>query len=161
MNCAEFYLGQQKNQALCETMMNLNRIQSDQNSEAETSDQRQYPRVPLCNLISYATIDRQGDPSDHRMGRALDVSQNGVYLETASAVTSKYISLMTSDVVDKLIEIKGKVAYSRENGDAMFRTGIRFEGTHDENVRFAKKLIRVYHNRTTGYHISTDRSARF
>jgi hypothetical protein len=142
-------------------MMNLNPIKSDQNSETETSDQRQYPRVALCNLISYAALDPKAGTSDHRMGRALDVSQNGIYLETATAVESEYISLMTSDVADKLIEIKGKVAYSRKNGDAMFRTGIRFEGTHDENVRFAKKLIRVYNNRRTGYHISTDRSARF
>jgi len=53
------------------------------------------------------------------------------------------------------------VAYSQKNGQNMFRTGIRLAGTHDENIRFAKKLIRVYHKRRTGYHISTDRSDRF
>jgi hypothetical protein len=95
------------------------------------------------------------------MGRALDVSQTGIYLETARRVKSEFISLMTGDMEENLIEIIGRVAYSCENGAGRFRTGIRFEGTHDENIGFAKKLIRVYHNRRTGYHISTDRSYRF
>jgi hypothetical protein len=95
------------------------------------------------------------------MGRALDVSQNGIYLETGQRVGSEYVSLMTSDAEQKLIEIKGKVAYSQKNGEGMFRTGIRLEGTHEENIGFVKKLIRVYHKRRTGYHISTDRSNRF
>lgn len=141
--------------------MNLNHLKIDQEYKTDTKDQRAYPRVASCNLVSYAALNRNGNITDHRMGRALDVSQNGIYLETPQPVTSDYISLMTSDLEDNMIEIKGKVAYSQKNGDAMFRTGIRFEGTHDENIRFAKKLIRVYHNRRTGYHMSTDWSARF
>ena len=62
---------------------------------------------------------------------------------------------------ENLIEIKGRVAYSRENGQNLFRTGIRLEGTHDENIQFVKNLIRVYYNRRSGYHISTDRADRF
>ena len=146
---------------ICETIMNLNHLKTDQNYKTDTKDQRAYPRVASCNLVSYAALNRNGAITDHRMGRALDVSQNGIYLETPQPVTSDYISLMTSDIEDNMVEIKGKVAYSQKNGDAMFRTGIRFEGTHDENIRFAKKLIRVYHNRRTGYHISPGWSARF
>ena len=141
--------------------MNLNHLKTDQKYKTDPKDQRAYPRVPSCNLVSYAAFNRNGNITDHHMGRALDVSQNGIYLETPQPVTSDYISLVTSDLEDNMIEIKGKVAYSQKNGDAMFRTGIRFEGTHDENIRFAKKLIRVYHNRKTGYHISPGWSARF
>ena len=141
--------------------MNLNHQKTDQKYKTDTNDQRAYPRVPACNLVSYAAVNRNGDITHLRMGRALDVSQNGIYLETPQPVTSDYISLVTSDLEDNMIEIKGKVAYSQKNGDAMFRTGIRFEGTHEENIQFVKKLIRVYYNRRTGYHISTDRSERF
>ena len=142
-------------------MMNFNHAHTDQNYKAGSEDQRKYPRVEACNLISYAALNRIGNVTDHCMGRALDVSQNGMYLETVQPVTAEYISLMTIDIKGDLIEIKGRVAYSRKNGDTRFRTGIRFEGTHDENICFAKKIIRVYHNRRTGYHISTDRSDRF
>jgi len=141
--------------------MNLNHQKTDQKHMPDTRDQRAYPRVPSCNLVSYTAFNQNGNITDHRMGRALDVSQNGIYLETPQQVTSDYISLMTSDLENNMIEIKGKVAYSQKKGDDVFRTGIRFEGTHDENIRFAKKLIRVYHNRRTGYHISPGWSARF
>lgn len=141
--------------------MNINNLKTDQIYATATSDQREYPRVPTCNLISYTAVNRSGNPSDQRMGRALDVSQIGIYLETARKVKSEFVSLLTSDMKENLIEIKGRVAYSRETGAGTFRTGIRFEGTRDENIGFAKQLIRVYHNRRTGYHISTDRSASF
>ena len=142
-------------------MINLNSLKTDPDYSIAAREQRAYPRVATCNLISYAAVSRGHNQSDHRMGRALDVSQTGIYLETARRVKSEFVSLMTSDVKEVLIEIKGRVAYSRENGEGMFRTGIRFEGAPDENIRFAKKLIRVYHNRKTGYHISTDRSNRY
>ena len=141
--------------------MNLNALKIDPAYATATPDQREFPRVEACNLISYAVTDRGGSHAGHRMGRALDVSQNGICLETALQVRSEYISLMTSDLEENLIEIKGRVAYSQKNGQNQFRTGIRFQGTHDENIGFAKKLIRVYYNRRTGYHISTDRSDRF
>ena len=141
--------------------MNLNALKIDPGYATATLDQRDYPRVEACNLISYAVDNGGGNLTDHRMGKALDVSQNGICLETVRQVKSEYISLMTSDVEENLIEIKGRVAYSQKNGQNQFRTGIRFEGTRDENIRFAKKLIRVYYNRRTGYHISTDRSDRF
>jgi hypothetical protein len=143
------------------TMLNLNHHKIDQSYSIAGIDQRAYVRVETSNLISYAAINRGGNLTYHRMGRALDVSQNGIYLETGQRVESEYVSLMTSDAEQKLIEIKGKVAYSQKNGEGMFRTGIRLEGTHDENIQFAMKLIRVYHKRRTGYHISTDRSDRF
>ena len=123
-----------------------------------TIEQRAYARAEACNLISYAAISRGGNLSGHWMGRALDVSQNGIYLETAMPVDSEYLSLMTSDVDQKLIEINGRVAYSQKIGSDMYRTGIQLAGTREENIQFAKKLIRVYHKRQTGYHISTDRS---
>ena len=141
--------------------MALNSSKIDSDYAAASIDQREYPRVEACNLISYAAINRSGNLSRHRMGRALDVSQNGIYLETAGQVDSEYISLMTSDADQNLIEIKGRVAYSQKNGSDMYRTGIQLAGTHEENIHFAKKLIRVYHKRRTGYHISTDRSDRF
>ena len=69
--------------------MNLNALKIDSGFAAATPDQRVYPRVAACNLISYAVTDRGGNVTDHRMGRALDVSQNGICLETARQVTSE------------------------------------------------------------------------
>ena len=127
---------------ICETRMNLNHQKTDQKYKTDTNDQRAYPRVPACNLVSYAAVNRNGDITHLRMGRALDVSQNGIYLETPQPVISDYISLVTSDLEDNMIEIKGKIAHSRRAESGECETGIRFLGTHDENIQIVKSLVK-------------------
>jgi hypothetical protein len=81
------------------------------------------------------------------MARALNISQSGILIETAYMITIERISLMSVGARDELVKIKGQVVYSRENGIGMYETGISFEGTEEENVTFAKKLVKVFHHR--------------
>jgi hypothetical protein len=75
----------------------------------------------------------------------LDVSQNGLLIESIQEVESKNLSLVASTQKNSLINIEGKVAYCRKSESGKFRTGIMLQGTQEENVRFVKKLIRAYH----------------
>ena len=52
--------------------------------------------------------------------------------------------MMTVDMSNNLIEIKGQVIYSAERSNGCFGLGVRFKGSHAENVHFAKKLIKAY-----------------
>ncbi len=110
-------------------------------------ERRIYPRVKTCNLISYMAIRKNGEISDLGMGRALNISQNGIFLETSRLVFSKYISLMSVDLDNNLIEIKGQVIYSGMNESGMVGNGIRLQGEHHENIQFATRLIKVFHVR--------------
>ena len=75
----------------------------------------------------------------------LDVSQNGLLIESIQEVESKNLSLVASTQKNNLIKIEGKVAYCRKAESGKFRTGILLQGTQEENVRFVKDLIRAYH----------------
>lgn len=110
-------------------------------------ERRIYPRVKTCNLISYAAIRANGDIVDQGMGRALNISQNGILLETPTLIFSEYISLMSVDIDNNLIEIKGMVIYSGIRGSGMIANGICLQGQHTENIQFAAKLIKVFHTR--------------
>jgi len=110
-------------------------------------ERRSYPRVKTCNLISYAAIRANGEIVDQGMGRALNISQNGILLETPRLIFSEYISLMSVDVGNNLIEIKGMVIYSGIHGSGMIANGICLQGQHNENIQFAAKLIKVFHTR--------------
>jgi hypothetical protein len=46
-----------------------------------------------------------------------------------------------------LIEVVGKVAYSRRSRTGGYKTGIQFAGGSDENIRFATSLIKTFHYR--------------
>jgi c-di-GMP-binding flagellar brake protein YcgR len=124
------------------------------------ADQRQYPRVEISNLISYACIDAQGAMLKQGMGKAVDISQNGLMLESGCPIESEYVSLLSADPDDRLVEIVGKVAYTRRGRSGSYKNGIRFTGSKEENVQFAASLIKTFHYRRKKLAASTATVAR-
>ena len=110
----------------------------------EKLDRRKFPRIKVCNPIVYDSLDKNGVLVDRNMGIALDISQNGLLLETAQMIRQKNIYLIFVDLEDKMIRIVGRVVFSVKNKDGNFKSGINFQGEADENVAFAKKLIQAY-----------------
>ena len=111
----------------------------------EKLDRRKFPRVKIFNPIAYDCVDKDGILLDQNMGIALDISQNGILLETAKKIESKNIFLLFVDLEDKLIKIIGRVIFSVKKKDGKFKTGINFNSSHEENIQFAKKIIQAYH----------------
>jgi c-di-GMP-binding flagellar brake protein YcgR len=121
-----------------------------------TSERRKYPRVKVYYPISYVCTDKKGCIVKENMGVALNISQSGILIESADSVFSKYISLTSVDLNGNVIEIKGKVAYCKKNKSTKYRIGISFEGTHAQNIRFVKGLIRSYYYNKDEYCNSSD-----
>ena len=94
------------------------------------------------------------------MGVALNISQSGILIETADSVFSKYVTLISVDLKENIIEIKGKVAYCKKNKSGKYQTGICFEGTHAQNIHFAKELIKSYHYKKNEYRYSSSSEAK-
>ena len=49
------------------------------------------------------------------------------------------------DFNENIIELKGKIAFCKKVQSGKYRTGIRFQGSQEQNVAFAKQLIKAYH----------------
>ncbi len=124
------------------------------------TNQREYVRVETSNLISYACLDAQGTMIKQGMGKALDISQNGLMLESGCPIESEYISLVSADPDDQLVGIGGKVAYTRRSRTGAYKIGIRFTGSHEENVQFAASLIKTFHYRRKKLAAGTATGAR-
>jgi len=112
----------------------------------EKIDRRKFPRIKICNPVSYDSVGPDGMTLDQNMGIALDISQNGILLETAQMIQSKYIYLVFVDLENNLIRITGRVAFSVKNKNGNFKNGINFHGEPFENIEFAKKLVQAYHH---------------
>ena len=110
-------------------------------------EQRRYPRVKICNLVSYVGKRANGRILERSMGKALNISQGGIFIETPQMIFSEYISLMTVDDHNNLVEITGEVIYSTVYKTGTFGSGIQFKGTHTENIQFVTKLIKVFNIR--------------
>jgi Tfp pilus assembly protein PilZ len=60
------------------------------------------------------------------MGKALNISQGGIFIETPQMIFSEFISLMSVDDNNNLVEIMGEVIYSTVYRTGTFGSGIRF-----------------------------------
>ena len=109
-------------------------------------EERDYPRVKICNTVSCIGSDEDGTVIEQVIGVVSDISQNGLLIESIQEVESANLSLMASTKENSLIEIKGKVTDCRKAKSGKFRTGILLQGTHEEIVRFIKELVEAFHH---------------
>jgi hypothetical protein len=111
------------------------------------AENRRHTRVETCNLISFLSTDADGRVLRQGMGKALDISRNGMLLESALPVETEFVSLMSTDPDDQLIEITAQVAYSRRSRTGSYLIGMRFSAPDEDNIRFAAGLIKTFHYR--------------
>jgi hypothetical protein len=106
---------------------------------------RTQQRVKISKCLSYNGLDVNSNVVDCYMGVALNISQNGIQLETDRMICTKYLLLMFFDYESNYMSARGKVVYSKENGSGKFWTGIQLQGANGENLQFVKTLIKSYH----------------
>lgn len=107
--------------------------------------QRIFPRVGINQSVSYNGMDVHSNIIDRYMGVALNISQNGIQLETERRVEATHILLMFFDYRSNYVAAKGKVVYSRKDDSGKFKAGIHLQGSPQKNLQFVKKLIKSYH----------------
>jgi hypothetical protein len=107
--------------------------------------ERTYQRVTINKGLAYNGLDPNHNVIDRHMGVALNISQNGIQLETDCIIYTEQILLMFFDYQSNYIATQGKVVYSNKDKSGKFKTGIHFQGTKEENLQFVKKLLKTYH----------------
>lgn len=110
-------------------------------------EKRRHPRIETNNLFSQTLTDEQGQCLSQGMGKALDVSQTGLKLETSYPIEGYRISLMTAAMDDRLIEIVGKPLYCHQVDSGMYHTGVKFTGPERKIRKFATELVRLHQHR--------------
>ena len=105
---------------------------------------RKHTRIKTQNLISYFAFNKHHRLISHGLGVALDISKGGILLETPFSIESSYIVLTAIDNLKKIIEVQGRLIYSKKAPRGTFLCGIEFIG-NDERVKdFITKLVLDY-----------------
>ena len=110
-------------------------------------DRRKYARIKTQNLISHFSFDEGGALNAQGIGRAMDVSQGGILIETPQPIESEMLSLMAVDLDGNLIEIKGRLMHSNRASSGMYLAGISFVGSDWQVSNFVVKLVKGYNYR--------------
>lgn len=109
-----------------------------------TKDRRKNARINALNLISYSCIDETVQVVAQGMGRTLNVSQDGILLETHVPIDPKYTVALAIGLEDELLNIKGKVVFSMAGGEDRFEAGIEFIETDEAGLDVLKKFIKAF-----------------
>ncbi len=81
------------------------------------------------------------------MGTTVDISKGGIMIETSRPIETEAILLVSVDKNKKLLEIKGKVVYTRELNTSKHLSGIQFQGSPEDVMKMVKNIIIEFHSR--------------
>jgi len=81
------------------------------------------------------------------MGRTLNVSESGVCLETHFEIDTSHFLTVTIALEDELINIKGRVAFSRPGIEEKFETGVEFIEVDQQSRVILHKFIELFKSR--------------
>jgi hypothetical protein len=107
-------------------------------------EKRKHPRIGTHNLVSYLCLDEEGLAVGEGMGRTLNVSEGGILLETHAALDPYKAVSLTIALEDEIMEIRGKVAFSKRRDDGKFETGMEFQERDDAKIAFLKQFITIF-----------------
>lgn len=110
-------------------------------------EKRKHSRIDSLNLLNYIFSDQSGDGSTQGMGRTLNVSESGILLETHTPIDIGSIISLTIGFEEDVVDIKGRVVYTKQNEKAMSESGIEFFDVDSNAKEILKKYITAFNAR--------------
>ncbi|MEK6201668.1 MAG: PilZ domain-containing protein [Desulfobulbaceae bacterium] len=109
----------------------------------KSAEHRNFIRKNALHLLDYLVIDENGLQTTYSMGRTLDVSENGLKLETTQPISKGDTLLITVGVEDDLVDLRGVVVHT-EILDNQHITGLEFQDISEEGRRIFKKYAEAF-----------------
>ena len=113
--------------------------------KADCIEKRKRARIPICVPISCVSVGPDSKPLDYNMGIIRDVSQTGVGIEANMDVSSDRLILTFVDMNNYIVEIAGKVVFSKPISTGIFKIGVKLEGNQLDVLAFVRKLVKFHH----------------
>ncbi len=118
------------------------------NHSEDYKEKRRQPRIKTSKEVGYVLLDELEKKIDQGYGRTLNLSQNGVLLETDKPLAGAFILLITIDLEGQKIELKGRVANTRKSElEGRYLTGIEFVGPPEKQRGALVAFVKAYHYR--------------
>lgn len=110
-----------------------------------TEEKRKHYRVDSLHLINYVYSDERAQGVMQGMGRTLNISESGILLETHTPpISVGSIVALTIGVEEDVVEIKGRVIYTKESQNDMYESGIEFFEFDTEAKDILAKYIAAF-----------------
>ncbi len=104
-------------------------------------NQRKFERKDSLNILDYVILGEAGNPINHGMGRTLNVSENGLLLETHDPLTKGQTLLITVGLEEDMVELKGQTTHVDPSSDKKFCSGIEFIEIDENGKRVLNNFL--------------------
>ena len=111
-----------------------------------SENKRRFSRVVIETPVSYAMLDDTGNVYRNGIGRTINISREGLQVETPEPLESRQVSLIALDRDNRLMKFKGEVVYSRPGTRGRFENGIRFAVPPAAQQQIVVNFIKAYHH---------------
>lgn len=110
------------------------------------AEKRKFIRQDSLHLLDYLVVDEEGRPGMYSMGRTLDVSLNGIKMETIYSIPIPSDIVITLGIENKLIDIEGSPTYTKAfNG--RYVSGIEFDRVNKEGRKVLQHYVEIFQAR--------------
>jgi len=106
-------------------------------------EKRKFIRLDSLHLLDYIAIDESGAKGQYSMGRTLDVSLNGLKMETAYALSKTDTLEITVGVEEDLVDLVARIAHTSPSGER-FVSGIEFIKMSAEGRRVFRRYTEAF-----------------
>ena len=96
-------------------------------------DRRRFLRFNCSHLASYIRLDVEGRQCEEEKVRTLDLSPDGLRIQTYSPISASEVLDLTVAIREKLFNARGKVIRCEPSTDGKFNVGITFLEVDEKN----------------------------
>jgi len=100
-------------------------------------ERRRAERRYAMNFLDYEILSPEGEIIGRGLARTLNMSVSGLLLETGQFFEAGQFLRITLGLENELVQVTGRVAYSRPIDDSLCTTGVQF-------VEFAEAERRIF-----------------
>ncbi len=112
----------------------------------KTREQRKFIRYDALHLLDYTVLDDNDEGGVYSMGRTIDVSVDGIKLETNSPLKINARLLITVGLEDDLVDLEGKITHMTPH-DGRFISGVVFLKISKNGRRVFTKYVEAFQRR--------------
>ena len=109
-------------------------------------EQRKFIRYDSLHLLDYQVLDEEGETGVYSMGRTIDVSLDGLKLETTTPFKADTRLLITVGIEDDLVDLEGRTTHSMPH-DGRYLAGITFLKITQDGRRIFAKYVEAFRQR--------------
>lgn len=109
-------------------------------------EQRKFIRYDALHLLDYVVLNENGETCEYSMGRTMDVSVDGIKLETVYPLKTNTRLLITVGLEDDLVDLEGRTTHASPH-EGRFISGVVFLKISRNGRRVFAKYVEAFRRR--------------